>query len=394
VRTWLLSTALALGPATGPSRVEIDASGLEHHMPEDALHRFHGELLMRLLEAGHGVGDEGSVVLSLTSAGDAIVVECRIAERRERIEVDDADAAVLGLELVHRAVDLVERCTAVAGASSDGMLIDSDGSLDASELLVELASMPITLVLDEHAAVWRLCVRERLAFVVAIERGCETASELVVLDPRAAIDDWRASTTEPPSPIEPPEPSPEPPPSVSEPSRSPAWGLSVGAAAGVQLRFAGVAASVQANVAALHRRGAFIGAAGSIAPSRAEQLAVIDGLGLATVGWRGAVSKRVVLRPSLGIGVAVHRFRYDDDPIGHRFDLALRVPLEIELRLAARLFASVAVAGTVGTRRIEHTFGDSLLWTRGVLRLDALIGLRFDWIEITATPAARRAARR
>lgn len=378
MRSWLLSTILALGPATGPSRVEIDASGLEHHMPADALHRFHGELLMRLLEAGHGVGDEGSVVLSLTSAGDEIVVECRVGDRRERIEVDDADAAVLGLELVHRAVDLVERCTTDAPGSSDGVLIDSDGTLDSSELIVELARMPITLVIAEHAAAWRLCVRERGAFVVAIERDCEAGPESPAVDPRAAIDDWRASTSSSPPP---PQPLAGEPPSIAsplEPSRPRAWGLSVGAAAGVQLRFAGVGASVQADVAALHRRGAFIGALGSIAPSRAEPLAVIDGLALATVGWRGSVSKRVVLRPSLGLGLAVHRYRYDDEPIGHRIDLALRVPLELELRLAARLFASVAIAGTVGTRRIEHSFGDRMLWTRGVLRLDALIGLRFN----------------
>lgn len=403
MRAWLLSTVLALSPAPGPSRVEIDVSGLEQHMPDEALHRFHGELLLRLLEAGHGIGDDGDVVLSLTSAGDAIVVECWVDDRRERIEVDDADAAVLGLELVHRAVDLVERCVATAGGSSDGMIVDTDGSLEPSDLVVELAEAPITLVADPGRAVWRLCVRERSAWVVAIEQGCADGSDLADFDLRAAIERWQASTTEPPSTPEPPQERVEAPASAppAEPIRTRAWGLSVGAAAGVQLRLPGLGVSVQADVAALHRSGVFVGALGSIAPSRAEPLAVIDGLGLATVGWRGQVSDRVVLRPGLGLGVAVHRYAYDDDPVGHRLDLAVRVPLELELRLAARVYASVAVAGTFATRRIEHLRGDTTIWTRGLFRLDALIGLRFDWLpprsaanEIRAAPGARRAATR
>jgi hypothetical protein len=368
--------------------VEIDVSGLEQHMDDEALHRFHGELLMRLLEAGHGVGSDGDVVLWLTSAGDTIVVECRVEDRRERIEVDETDATVLGLELVHRAVDLVERCVATATATvtatgtSDGMIIDTDGSIEQSELVVELAAMPITLVADERDAAWRLCVRERGAFVVALELGCELGSD--ASDPRTAIERWQASSAAslpepPPGPESPPEPA-EQPPSHPPPElvRARAWGWSLGAAAGVQLRFPGVSPSVHADLAALHHKGVLVGALGSIAPSRAEQLAVIDGLALAIVGWRGRVSDRVVLRPSVGLGVAVHRFTYAEEPVGHRVDLAIRVPLELELRLATRVYASFAIAGIAGTRRIEHFAGDTRLWTRGVLRFEALLGLRFE----------------
>lgn len=381
MRAWLLSTVLALGPA--PSRVEIDVSGLEQHMDEAALHRFHGELLLRLLEAGHGIGTDGGVLLSLTSTGDSIVVDCRVDDRHERIEVDGADAAVLGLELVHRAVDLVERCVATADDSTDGMIIDSDGSLEPSEIVVELAATPITLIADERDATWRLCVREREAFVIAIERPCEAGPAVATSDLRTAIEQWRASTAAPPPIPDPPPAQPDDPPSIPpapKPKPELAWGWSAGAAAGVQLRFPGVSASFQADVAALHTSGVLIGALGLLAPSRAEELVVIDGLALATLGWRGRLSDRVVLRPSLGLGVAVHRFSYEAEPVGHRVDLAIRVPLELELRLAPRIYASLAVAGTASTRRIEHLAGETILWSRGVLRFEALIGLRFDWL--------------
>lgn len=398
MHAWLLSTVFALGPAAGPSRVELDVSGLEQHMSDEQLHRFHGELLMRLLEGGHGIGTDGSVVLSLTSTGESIVVECSVDDRRERIEVDGADEAVLGLELVHRAVDLVGRCVATAEGSSDGMIIDSDGSLETTEVLIELADAPITLIADEQRASWRLCVREREAFVVAIELPCEASSAAAGSDPRAAIEQWQASTAEPAPVVEPPPEPVDDTPSAPAPepirSRARAWGWSAGAAAGVLLRFPGVSASVQADVATLHARGVFVGALGSLAPSRAEQLAVIDALALGTVGWRGRVSERVVLRPSLGLGLAVHRFSFDEDPVGHRFDLAIRVPLELELRLAPHVYASLALAGTASTRRIEHVAGDTLLWSRGVLRFEALLGFRFDWLPTTAAPAARRAATR
>jgi hypothetical protein len=378
VHSWLLSTVLALGPATGPNRVELDVSGLEHHMDEEALHRFHGELLMRLLEVGHGVGADGNVVLSLTSAGDTIVVECRVDDRRERVEVDDAEAAVLGLELVHRAVDVVDRC-ATAGGSTDGLIIDSDGSIESSALIVELADTPITLIVDERVAAWRLCVRERGMFVVPIEIGCEQGSSSVASDPRSAIEQWQAQTVTPPAIVDAAPEAAERPANVPPPKpiRPPAWGASLGAAAGVLLRFPGVSASVHVDVAALHRSGVFVGALGSLAPSRAEQLAAIDALGLATVGWRGRVSDRVALSPSLGLGVAVHRFRYEDEPVGHLVDLAVRIPLELQVRVAPRLYASFAIAGTASTRRIEHLLGDTTIWARGVFRLEALLGLRF-----------------
>jgi hypothetical protein len=383
VRSWLLSTLLALGPpqgpGTGPSRVELDVEDLEQHMPADAVHRLFGELLLRLLEAGHGIGEPGEVLLSLTSTDDAIIVECRVDDRREQIEVaiEDADPAVLGLELIHRAVDLADRCSASTSGTSESMVLDSDNSIEPSEVVVELADAPLTLVLDDHHAVWRLCVREREAWVVEVEQSCEAAPSHAALDPRAAVQRWQTS-------LAPPEPEPEPESELTEvtpppePLRVRAWGLSFGAAAGVQLRFPGASASVSADLAALHRSGVFVGALGSIAPSRADRIELLDGLALTTVGWRGHVTDRLVVRPSLGIGLAVHRYVFEDQRPGHRFDLALRVPLELDLRLSGRLYASLALAATLGTRKVEHVFGSTELWARGVLRLDALIGLRFD----------------
>jgi hypothetical protein len=245
--------------------------------------------------------------------------------------------------------------------------------------VVELADTPITLIVDERVATWRLCVREHGVFVVPIELGCDQGSSSVASDPRTAIEQWQAQTMRPPAIVDAAPEAAERPASVPPPKpvRPPAWGASLGAAAGVLLRFPGLSASVHVDVAALHRSGVFVGALGSLAPSRAEQLAVIDALGLATVGWRGRVSDRVALAPSLGLGVAVHRFHYEDEPVGHLVDLAVRIPLELQVRLAPRIYASFAVAGTASTRRIEHLVGDTAIWTRGVFRLEALLGLRF-----------------
>jgi hypothetical protein len=384
VRAWLLSSVLALGPAAdGPSRISLDVSGLEQHMSDEALHRFHAELLLRLIEAGHGVGSGGDVQLSLASAGSTILVACEVEGRHESIEVDDADAAILSLELVHRAVDLVERCTAIAPGSGAGIVIDSDASIEMAELVVEIADAPISVVADPARASWRLCVRAREAFVVEIDDPCELAADLQADEPRAAIERWQdslAQVVEVPEPAIEPEPQPKPePPAHVAPGRRSHWGLSANAAAGVRLRLPGVGATVSADLGALHESGVLIGVVGSLSPSRAEQLRVIDALALASVGFRGRVSDRVVLRPSLGVGVAIHRYAYADEPVGHRIDFAIRVPLELQIRLTGHLYLSLAIAGTARTRRVEHLVGGTTLHTHGLIQLDALAGLRFDW---------------
>lgn len=321
MRAWLLSSILALGPAAGgPSRIELDVSRLEQHMSDAALQRFHDELRLRLIEAGHDVGSEGDVRLSLVSAGDTIVVACEIADRRESIEVDDADAAILSLELVHRAVDLVERCTAVAPGSGAEIVSDNDTSLEMDEAIEE---------------------------------------------------------PEPSTPAE-PQPDPEPEPHLGR-APAPRWGLSANAAAGVTVRLPGVGATVSADLGALHNSGVLLGVLGTISPSRAEQLRVIDALALASVGFRARVSERVLLRPSVGVGVAIHRYAFAEEPVGHRIDFAIRVPLELQLRLTSHIYLSLAIAGTARARRIEHRVSDTPVWTHGVLALDVLAGLRFDW---------------
>jgi hypothetical protein len=358
-------------------------------MSDEALHRFHAELLLRLIEAGHGVGSEGDVQLSLASAGSTILVACEVEGRQESIEVDDADAAILSLELVHRAVDLVERCTAIAPGSGAGIVIDSDGSIEMAELVVEIADASISVVADPARASWRLCVRAREAFVVEIDDSCELAADLQADEPRAAIERWQSSlaevvevsepSIEPEPAIEPePQPKPELPAHVA-PGRRSHWGLSANAAAGARLRLPGIGATVSADLGALHESGVLIGVVGSLSPARAEQLRVIDALALASVGFRGRVSDRVVLRPSLGVGVAIHRYAYADEPVGHRIDFAIRVPLELQIRLTAHLYLSLAIAGTARTRRVEHLVGGTTVQTHGLIQLDALAGLRFDW---------------
>jgi hypothetical protein len=384
VRAWLLSSILTLGPAAEPSRIELDVSSLEQHMSDEALHRFHGELLLRLLEAGHGVGAEGDVQLSLTSRGNTIVVACQVEDRHESIEVDDADAAILSLELVHRAVDLVGRCTAVAPGSGPGIVIDSDASIEMAELVVEIADAPISVVADADDARWRLCVRAREAVVVEIDVPCELAAGEQLDEPRAAIERWQASlapameTREPPTEPK-PQPEPRPVPQPQKPAVAPRWGLSANAAAGVRLRLPGVGGTVSADLGALHKSGVVLGVLATLSPSHAEQLRVIDALALANVGYRARLSDRVVLRPSLGVGAAIHRYDYPQEPVGHQLDFAIRVPLELELRLTKHLYLSLAIAGTAKSRRIEHLVGGEPLWTHGVIQLDALAGLRFDW---------------
>jgi hypothetical protein len=386
MRASLLSSLLALAPGPGePSRIELDVSSLEQHMSEQALHRLHGELLLRLLEAGHAVGSEGDVQLSLVSRGNAIVVACRVEERHESIEVDDADAAILSLELVHRAVDLVGRCTAVAPGSGAGILIDSDASVELAELVLEIADAPISVVTDAASARWRLCVRSREAVVVDIEATCESAAGVQPDEPRAAIERWQTGLAEPvetPELVTEPQPATEPEPPIEPDPPKPAtsrWGLSANAAAGVRLRLPGVAPTISVDLGALHKSGVVLSVLASLSTSRAEQLRVIDTLALASVGYRARLSDRVVLRPSVGVGAAIQRHAYAEDPVGHRVDFAIRVPLELELRLTKHVYASLAIAGTANARRIEHLVDDEPVWTHGVIQLDALAGLRFDW---------------
>jgi hypothetical protein len=385
VRASLLSSLLALAPAAGePSRIELDVSSLEQHMSEEALHRLHGELLLRLLEAGHAVGSEGDVQLSLVSRGNTIVVACRVEDRHESIEVDDADAAILSLELVHRAIDLVGRCTALAPGAGATILIDTDASIELAELVLELADAPISVVTDAASARWRLCVRSREAVVVDIEATCEAAGGQPD-EPRAAIERWQTNLAKPaemPELVTEPEPATEPEPPIEPDPPKPAslrWGLSASAAAGVRLRLPGVAPTISVDLGALHESGVVLGVLASLSPSRAEQLRVLDTLALASVGYRWRLSDRVVLRPSVGVGAAIQRHAYAEDPVGHRIDFAIRVPLELELRLTKHVYASLAIAGTASARRIEHLVDGEPVWSHGVIQLDALAGLRFDW---------------
>jgi hypothetical protein len=388
----LLTSLVTLAPAPAgvPARVDIDVSGLEQHMDDEALHRFHGDLLMRLLEAGHGVGNDGGVLLSLRSAGDAVVVECRVEGQLERVRVDDADTAILGLELVHRAVELVERCASTTGdpvGSAEGIYVAAEtlSELDRSNLLVELADESVTLVAAEDIAAWRACWTVDGAAIVAIERSCEDAPALDS-NFHAAIERWRTPARPTPSPvaeleaaIEVPESAPSRPPDPPPPPSS--WGASVGVAAGVQLRFPGVGATLRADVAAVHTSGVFVGALGLLAPSRADPLNVIDGLALVGAGWRRAVNHRLVLRPSVALGLAVHRSAFPGEDIDHRVDFALRIPFELELRIGTRTYLSFALAGTLSSQRLEHRINDRVIWARSPIRLEALFGARFDWIR-------------
>jgi hypothetical protein len=80
------------------------------------------------------------------------------------------------------------------------------------------------------------------------------------------------------------------------------------------------------------------------------------------------------------VGAAIQRHTYADEPVGHRVDVAIRVPLELEVRLTKLLYLSVAIAGTAKTRRIEHLVDGNPVWTHGVIQLDALAGLRFTML--------------
>jgi hypothetical protein len=382
MRAWLLIALLGASPPNAdPLRVELDLSGLEQHMDDSSVHRFHGELLLRLIEAGHGVGAEGDLRLSLTSTGSSVVLDCLADDARERLEVEGAEAAVLGLELVHRAVALIERC-AEGRAPRDRprrtVVIDNDGSREPAELLVELADTPVTVVVAAEHADMRLCVREREFALLPVTDDCATA-DMVADDPRVAVAAWLAADSTPSEPEPEPEPEPELPRGrrpVGDSEPTP-WAASVGAGAGTQLRFSGVAASVRADVAALHRTGALVGVLGSVAPSRGDGLYVVDGLALAFAGWRALLSERVVLRPSLGLGLAIHRFSFAGEPTGHRLTPSARIPIELQLRLTERLHLGVEIAATLG-RPINHALRDQTLWAAGFARLDLLVGLRFD----------------
>src|SRR5690606_19931140 len=151
-------------------------------MDDVALHRFEGDLILRLLELGHAVGPTGALQLSVHTGGDAIAVACRLGGTEHRVEIAPADAATLGLELAHRALQLVERCAGEGGAAGelprDAVVLDVDelSADDVSELALGLVEHEVTVVGDASLASARLCAAgaslDAGVFVIEVERSC------------------------------------------------------------------------------------------------------------------------------------------------------------------------------------------------------------------------------
>lgn len=400
---WLSAVLAAVATSMSPSdevvahRLTVDVDDLEPVLSEAALDQFHADLLSRLLEAGHVIGRGGATELRVAAVDDRVELTCTIAEQVDRIDISTTDEAVLGLELVHRAVELADRCAAPAGDVPDGVVID-DSELsvgERSELAVTLAEHALSLVGSEEHASWRVCVSTDSAgaVLVPVDERCDPTmpEEQLAPDLATAIARWQvedkptsASSTARPGPDG--DAATAPPVSRPKPRPRQPWTQSVAAATGLRLRLPGSGPTIRLDAMNVSRRGLSLGLTGQLSPSRVDSLVVFDTLALAHAGWRVPVTSTMKVQLRLAAGVSIHRSTFPREPVDYVVVPALQVPIDMLVRLTKRGYLTVGVAGTWTTRAVEHEVNTTTVWQRGAVQIDVLLGVGVDW--------ARRGGRR
>ncbi len=388
--TWAL-----VGVLHQPSvEVDIDALALPHAQAE----QLHGEVMTRLVEAGHPVGSPAVVTLRLVGAGDHVHVE---AQHGEHVVSRQArgEGALLRLAVVHAALAVLTEL-----ATSDDSLdaqIDAEPDrtvvIEATDpesivpVVARLVDAGYVVAADETTASWRLCVQptdaERPWVSATVqEQPCPPAS---ASDPVEALAVARASVDAPdPDPVSVPATSADVPASakvrtqtttasparVSSPQARP-WSAAIGIGAGAQGRLSVPEAFVLAHGDARHRRGALLTTRISVAPTVSSTARTADTTITVGGGWGFSPAPRLRLELAAGLGIAVHAYSVERDR-GVRVDFTTEAPLSILGRLSPRVELGAQVIGGWTTRGRRHRVADDIVWSRDAWRVGGGLVLR------------------
>jgi hypothetical protein len=381
LRTMLL---LALArPAT--IEVRVDALALPHAQTE----QLHGELMTRLVEAGHAVGGPAAVTVRLTGGGDVVHVEI-VHGMSVRARDVRGRGAVLRLAVIHAAIELladveavrVDPDPALAAAPDRAVVVQLDDAaqLHAAPAIAAVVEAGWVVTPAAADATRRVCIGDHdgvaTLAVVAVDAACEAGAPVTtwVADLAAAL---RVDPHEPePPPLATLAPAPIAPARVDTPipPRKPpprSWSGVLGVGLGVQGRLRHVEPLAIVHGDARHRSGAWITARLASAPS--TEVAVVDTFITAGAGYGRTLARRLRLEVALAGGVVVHGYRIAGDR-GARVDPTLELPIAAALALGHRVELVLAATAGVSTRARSHV-REREVWSRDRWRVAGTLGI-------------------
>lgn len=393
--------ALCLGrPAT--VAVDVDALALPHAQTE----QLHGEMMTRLVEAGHAVGSTGAVVVRLTGSGSTIHVE--VAHGHDvRMRDVHGEGALLRLAAIHAAIELLAGIDAIrvdpdpvlATAPERAVVLEVDDAVATrtAEAMVAVIDAGHVVTPEVEGASRRVCLGEQdgvvTLSVVAIDAPCGPGDPAPTLasDIAAALQAVHRAPPEPsrPAPVSPPPPErPLPPPpvaSVEPPPVGSPWSGAVGVGLGVQGRLRTAEPLVLVHGEARHRSGAWLTGRVATAPSRDEDVAVADTFITAGAGYGRGLGRRVRLELALALGVVVHGYHVAGSR-GARVDPTAELPVAVAVALGRRIELMLAVVNGVSARARSHERTNEVLWSRDRWRLGGMLGMN---VVLGRKPAGR-----
>jgi hypothetical protein len=400
---WWAMLVLCLGrPAT--VAVDVDALALPHAQTE----QLHGEMMTRLVEAGHAVGSHGAVVVRVTGSGSTIHVE--VAHGHDvRMRDVHGEGALLRLAAIHAAIELLAGIDAIrvdpdpvlAAAPDRAVVLEVDDAVAnrTAEAIVAVVDAGHVVTPDVEGASRRVCIGEQdgaaTLRVVAIDAPCEPGdpAPMLAADIAAALQTVHRAPPEPsrPAPVSSPPPErPSPPPLAPvdpTPLGSP-WSGAVGVGLGVQGRLRTAEPLVLVHGDARHRSGAWITGRLATAPSRDDDVAVADTFITAGAGYGRGLGRRVRLELALAGGVVIHGYHVAGDR-GARVDPTAELPVALAVALGDRIELMLAVVSGVSARARSHERGSEVLWSRDRWRLGAMLGMN---VVLGRKPAGRSSA--
>ena len=401
----MISVALALGASERPP-VSLDTRG--------EAERYRGALIQRFLEGQHVLvtpSTPRACHVTVRALRHSILVEVARGARTSSAEVDRTDESLMQMEVVHRAVDAVHRLGSTEPADPhEGRPVASlhfvdfaPSASDYEEAAAPLLAQGFNVAGPNVTADWVVCVwRRDDGFIVEraeappcaatppgrlqqpMREGIAVQAKLRATEDRAALLEEVMQTTMPPPDPTADDPNaprsnaaPGPPPSSSG-SRSTGW-VTIRADGGAQWRIRDADPAIAAAIG-LGRRVVGGSIRVEILPwaTGSTPLAALDAaLGIGpSVG--GDIGDRLHLRAHLLVGPMLHRYRWQDEPVGYRVDAQISIPVVFDVRLTQGFGLHAGVVAALSTRSRSHLHSDGqLIEQRSAVRLGVLAGLHY-----------------
>ena len=406
----MLAAALAYALAGDAPTITVDVEALA--LPQAQTEQLHGELMTRMVESGHAVGNAGVIAVRLTGGGKRVHVEVQHGRRSWTRDVE-GEGALLRLATIHAALDLLSQVDAIAepdpalaSTPERSVVVEADANASSwlPQVIAALVDADNVVKPTAEGARWKVCVgaagEQATLVVVDADAPCVAGapSERIASDLAVALAEARAPKE---SPSEPAVPIDEPAPEVVEKPVAPIvraqpktqrqkrWSGALGVGAGVQGRLRDAEALVLVHGDARHDSGAMITVRTELAPSVASQLSVVDTFVTAGAGYAFVPRPRLRIELVATAGVLVHGFRYDGAS-GRAGDFAASLPVTVAIGLAPRIELALSVLAGASTRRRRHLIEGDPIWTREPWRFGGTIALRFVLGRKLAAPTKAR----